>query len=264
MEVKNTKNIDSFEIGLYFDRHKKTPIQLLEELKPIFINKFQIFVYYENQTYNDKYKQLATKLKCRYSQRVKFIAFLYFKLYDLYIPVILHSTADYLTFKIYGLYQYNQKADYKYFIFRNILKSLFQYGYYIKPVRVDIAVDVTADFVDVVDYVTPMLDKINREPYLFKENESVYFNTPNYNKALCEKRLNNSNTVNSQNSRYLCICCYNKTIKNDLNSIITRIEFSYRDKVSRLKAKLKSIADVDMLIDKLFAEVAGYLNYEFI
>lgn len=256
--------LDTIEFGVYFRNEKQTPQELLEEIQKEFINNFSILVYYHNNTYDNNYSRLAYELKFRNSKRYSFVAFLHFTLYDIYVPVYKSSRSKYLTFNIFGLVQYNLKSQYKNFYLKNIVNHLFDNRYKVKVTKMDIAIDVDAEYNLALEFIKPFLSEKGRNIYMYKELQTAYFNTESINKLIEEQKRTGKNLNVTSKNHYMRIVCYNKSIKDNLSTIMTRIEFSYRTKVQRLKESIvTSIADIELLVKKLYNISNSYLNNEF-
>ena len=253
--------IDTYEFGVVYKK-EKNPILLLNELNHLLGNIFEVKVYYTtSKGYDEQYQHLASKARIKSNDRFIFICFLYVDYLDTHITVVQHSSANYLTFKCYGLFQNDEKSKNKSIFTFDFLKNILDLKYKIRNVKVDLAIDFKEDFYTVIEKFEPVFKAKNREPYLYKENETVYFNTPLVNDCILKQKNSNEDLQCSQKNTYLNIVLYNKSIKNRLNYELTRLEFSFKNVFNTPKMKyLNKFEDIDILVKSLGKRVEKFLN----
>lgn len=256
-------NIDTFEFGVMFRKNKEDAISLLNRINKLAWDLYEIKIYYtSSKGYNDGYFDLASKARIKRNNRYKFIAFLFIKSLDIHIPVIQHSSSKYLTFKFYGLFQEDAKSYEKRkftFIFIN---SLIDLGYILRNVKIDIAFDFNANFNTLEDRLIPIFEKRNRYPYIFKENQTVYFNTKKVNKCLFKQKRTHENLACNQKNCYFNIVLYNKGLKNSLDYEVSRLEFCLRGQYFNNNERkfITTYEDLDILIENIEKKINKYLN----
>ena len=98
-------NIDTYEFGVVYKK-EKNPMFLLNELNSFLNDIFEVKLYYTtSKGYDTQYQHLASKARIKSNDRFIFIGFLYVDYLDTHITIVQHSSANYLTFKFYGLFQ---------------------------------------------------------------------------------------------------------------------------------------------------------------
>lgn len=253
-------NIDTYEFGVVFSK-EKNPMLLINELNHLLGNIFEVKVYYTtSKGYDIQYQHLASRSRIKCNDRFIFIAFLYVDFLDSHITVVQHSSANYLTFKFYGLFQNDEKSKNKSLFTFNFLKNVLDLKYKIRNVKVDLAIDFKEDFYTVAEKFEPIFKAKNREPYIYKENETIYFNTRLVNNCILKQKKSNEDLQCSQKNAYFNIVIYNKAIKNRLDYELTRLEFSFKNVFNIPKMKyLNSFEDVEILMNNLIKRVERYL-----
>ena len=252
--------IDTYELGIMYKK-EKNPMLLINELNHLLGNIFEVKIYYTtSKGYDEQYQHLASRSRIKSNDRFIFIAFLYVDFLDSHITVVQHSSANYLTFKFYGLFQNDEKSKNKSLFTFNFLKNVLDLKYKIRNVKVDLAIDFNENFYSVAEKFEPIFKAKNREPYIYKENETIYFNTPLVNNCILKQKNSNEDLQCSQKNTYLNIVIYNKTIKNRLNYELTRLEFSFKNVFNSAKMKyLKSFEDVEIIMNNLVKRVERYM-----
>mgnify|MGYP000160785338 CR=1 FL=1 len=103
------------------------------------------------------------------------------------------------------------------------------------------------------------IDK-KREVYVFKEGETVYFNSPLVNNCLFQQKIDKQNYNCSQKNCYFNIVIYNKSLKNGLSGNITRLEFSFKNVFNTPKIKyINNHMEFLEIINKLSSKIETYL-----
>lgn len=175
-----------------------------------------------------------------------------------------HSSAKYLTFKLYGLFQEKEESLKKSIFTFEFIEDLLRYRYKIRNIKVDIAVDFNFDFTKIVSIFEPTFKKINREPYVFKKDETVYFNSSLVNECLIDQKIYKEKLNCNQKNCYYNIVIYNKSLKNNLGYPLTRLEFSFKNVFNSPKLKyLNNYDEVKILLNGLIKKIEKYLNNEF-
>lgn len=257
-------NIDTYEFGIVYNKNKQTAIEFLNELNIQFSNIFNIKIYYSDGNYNKEFEYLASKLRIKNNKRFTTIAFLYIEYLNIHITVVQHSSANYLTFKFYGLFQNNELSFEKSIFAFDFIKKLLEFNYKIRNVKVDIAIDFNLDFDNTVDVFQSIFKTINREPYLFKDNETVYFNSDLVNECLLNQKLYGEDLKCNQKNCYYNIIIYNKTLKNKLDYPLSRLEISFKNVFNLSKLKyLNKYKDIEIILNVLIKKIDKYLNNKY-
>ena len=254
-------NIDTYEFGVLYDKQEFTSINFLENLNKQMNDMFEIKIYYSKRLgYNQELQHLASKARIKNNDRYTLIAFLYIGYLNTHICVIQHSSAKYLTFKFYGLFQEKKESIEKSIFTIDFMNKLFENGYIIRNVKMDIAFDFNLYFDETIHIFFPIFEERQREVYVFKEGETVYFNSPLVNNCLFQQKIDKQNYNCSQKNCYFNIVIYNKSLKNGLNGNITRLEFSFKNVFNTPKIKyINNHMEFLKIINKLKFKIETYL-----
>ena len=109
-----------------------------------------------DQGYNQELQHLASKARIKNNDRYTLIAFLYIEYLNTHICVIQHSSAKYLTFKFYGLFQEKKESIEKSIFTIDFINKLFENGYIIRNVKMDIAFDFNLYFDETIHIFLPI------------------------------------------------------------------------------------------------------------
>ena len=254
-------NMDTYEFGVLYDKKQFTSIEFLENINKQMNDMFEIKIYYSKlKGYNQEFQHLASNARIKNNDRYTLIAFLYLEYLNTHICVIQHSTAKYLTFKFYGLFQDKKESIEKSIFTIDFINKLFENGYIIRNVRIDIAFDFNLYFDETINIFFPIFEKKKRDAYVFKEGETVYFNSPLVNNCLMKQKSDNQNYNCSQKNCYFNIVIYNKSIKNGLNGNISRLEFSFKNVFNNQEIKyINNYSEFLEIINKLKSKIETYL-----
>lgn len=254
-------NVDTIEFGVKYDNKKTSSMDVLKNIAKKLFDEVKIY-YTSSKGYDKQYHHLASKLNFKKNNRFKLIAFLYTKELDNYITVVQHSQSSYLTFKCYGLFQFDdisiKKRDYTY----SLILSIEELGYLIKGVKIDIAFDFKMDFESMLYYLAPIFEKRKRYPYIFKDDETVYFNSELVNDCLFEQKKTKEDLKCNQKNTYLNVVLYNKSKKNSLEKNLTRLEFSFKNNSLGINNKTFSsfYSEIENIISILKKKINRYFN----
>lgn len=257
-------NVDTYEFGVTYNKRAFTPLVFLKTLNDYLDYSFETKVYYSNGNYTKEFHHLASKARIKSNDRFTFIAFLYIEHLDFHITVVQHSNAEYLTFKLYGLFQEKEESLKKSLFTFEFIEILLSHNFKIRNVKIDIAVDFNFDFTKLVSTFKPTFKKIDREPYVFKKGETVYFNSPLVNECLIDQKIYKEKLNCNQKNCYYNIIIYNKSLKSKLDYPLTRLEFSFKNVLNLPKLKyINNYDEVKILLDNLIKRIEKYLNKEF-
>lgn len=252
-------NIDTYDFGVV-NKNSKSPKDFLNELNEILDCEVKIY-YTTLNGYEEKYQHLASKARIKNNDRFIFIAFLYVKSLDTHITVVQHSSAKYLTFKFYGLFQNDKKSRNKKAHTFDVIKKLLDNDYKLRNVKLDIAIDFEENFYSVAQKYELIFITKKREPYIYREGETIYFNTALVNECIFKQKNSKEELNCIQKNKYLNIVLYNKSLKNSLEYELTRLEFSFKNVFNSKKLKyINSFEEINILINELKKKVERYIG----
>ena len=166
-------NIDTYEFGVLYDKQEFTSINFLENLNKQMNDMFEIKIYYSKRLgYNQELQHLASKARIKNNDRYTLIAFLYIEYLNTHICVIQHSSAKYLTFKFYGLFQEKKESIEKSIFTIDFMNKLFENGYIIRNVKMDMAFDFNLYFDETIHIFLPIFEEIQETPII------IFFHKP--------------------------------------------------------------------------------------